>query len=109
MIENIDEIIPFSKRHKNETVRQIIRADSGYLKDLFLNDSRLVFSPECFKEICRLTAGHKDNWEKPNHPTPLVFQQYKPYKVSYLYDFNDEELLKTNNERLLNLNSYGNY
>lgn len=109
MIENIDEIIPFSKRHKYETVRQIIRADSGYLKDLFLNDSRLVFSPKCFNEICRLTAGHKDNWEKPKHPTALIFQQCKPYKVSYLYDFNDVELLKINNERLLNLNLYGNH
>lgn len=102
MIKSVDEIIPFSKRHKGETIRQIIRADSGYLKDLFTKDDRLVFSPECFDEICRLTAGHKDNWERPTHPTTSIFNQCKTYRVNYLYDFNDSKLLELNNTRLLN-------
>lgn len=100
MIKSVDEIIPFSKRHKDETVRQIIRSDSGYLKDLFLKDDRLVFSQECFKEICRLTAGHKDNWETPSNPTNSVFHRCKTYGVNYLFDFNKIELLQLNNERL---------
>lgn len=100
MIRSVDEIIPFSVRHKNETVRQIIRSDSGYLKDLFLKDGRLVFSRECFKEICRLTAGHKDNWETPNNPTSSIFHRCKTYRVNYLFDFNQEELLQLNEDRL---------
>lgn len=65
MITSLDIIIPFSRRHSDETIRQILRYDSGYLKDLFKKDDRLYFSDECFSEICILTKGHKDNWEKP--------------------------------------------
>lgn len=101
MIKSIDEVIPFSRRHKNETIRQIIRADSGYLKDLFIKDTRLFFSPECFDEICRLTAGHKDNWETPTNSMSPIFHQCKPYGVNYLFDFNQDELLQLNNKRLL--------
>lgn len=41
MIFEIDDIIPFVNRteHVNHTIRQIIRYDSGYLKDLFINDN----------------------------------------------------------------------
>ena len=49
MILEIDDIIPFSKRHKNETIRQIVRYDSGYLKDLFLKDESICFS----EDFCR--------------------------------------------------------
>lgn len=100
MITSIDEIIRFSKRHHNETIRTIIRYDSGYLKDLFLKDERLCFSPECFSEICRLTRGHKDNWEKPTHPTASIFDQLKTYTAPYLYDFNIGDLRIINEERL---------
>lgn len=55
MVLDIDSIIPFSKRHKGETVREIIRYDSGYLKDLMIKDDRVVFSDTCFNEIKRLT------------------------------------------------------
>lgn len=103
MIESIDEIIPFSRRHKGETIRHIIRYDSGYLKDLFKKNDRLVVSPECLSEIQRLTKGHKDNWEKPKEPTHCVFDGVKKYGESYLYDFNDEEIQNLNNERLRKL------
>lgn len=102
MIESIDEIIPFSNRHKGETIRMIIRYDSGYLKDLFLRDDRLYFSQKCFSEICRLTRGHFDNWEKPTNNHGSVFAGLKPYARPYLYDFNDESLRLLNEERLLN-------
>ena len=48
MVLDIDSIIPFSKRHKGETVREIIRYDSGYLKDLMIKDDRVVLSEACF-------------------------------------------------------------
>lgn len=100
MITSLDIKISFSKRHHNETIREIIRYDSGYLKDLFLKDDRIVFSPECFFEIKRLTAGHKDNWEKPQIKTSCIFDTLKPYATPYLYDFNDVILDKINTERL---------
>ena len=99
MIYELDNTIGFSKRHIGETIRQIIRYDSGYLKDLFLKDNRLVFSASCFEELCRLTKGHKDNWE-PTSKTSNIFQQLKPYASPYIYDFNDENLKDLNNKRL---------
>lgn len=104
VIKYIDDIIPFSKRHAGETIREIIRYDSGYLKDLFLKDESLCFSPECFKEICRLTKDHKDNWETPNKPGMSVFSKLKSYGVPYLYDFNEDKLYIINLSRLKDKN-----
>ena len=99
MIFEIDDIIPFSKRHKGETIRQIIRYDSGYLKDLFLKDKRICFSMNCYSDLIKLTQNHKDNWEKGND-TGNIFTQLKSYKTPYLFCFNDEKLRKINEERL---------
>ncbi len=99
MIESIDEKIPFSRRHLNETIRQIIRYDSGYLKDLFLNDERVVFSDECLSDLCRLTKGHKDNWETPSTQAKNIFDSLKSYRSPYLYDFNDTKIIKINKAR----------
>lgn len=100
MVLHIDTVIPFSRKYSGKTIREIIRFDSGYLKDLFKKDERLCFSEECFADICRLTAGHKDNWEKPSYPTSNIFHQIKPYGTPYLYDFNDEELIALNKLRI---------
>ena len=100
MIHSIDEIITISRQHPNETIREIIRYDSGYLKDLFIKNHKLVFSPECLSDIQKLTKGHRDNWEKPTRETPIIFKQFKPYSRPYLYDFNDEQIEMINNTRL---------
>lgn len=99
MINCIDNTIPFSIRHQGETIREIIRYDSGYLKDLFIKDERLCFSRECFAEICRLTKGHKDNWESSKY-SASIFSQLKTYATPYLYDFNEEALLELNEKRI---------
>lgn len=101
IIDNIDEKIPFSRRHRDDTIREILRADSGYLKDLFFKNEAIVFTTECLAEICRLTAKHKDNWEKPIIKSgQSVFAQLKPYGVPYLFNFNDEKLIAENESRL---------
>ena len=99
MIFELDDIIPFSLRHKGETIRQIIRYDSGYLKDLFLRDERVCFSVECFDELVRLTKNHEDNWEK-GRGTGNVFHQLKPYVSPYLFSFDDINLRMINEKRL---------
>lgn len=48
---NLDDVIEFSQKHSGRTIRQIIRYDSGYLKDLFVRDERVVFSEDCFKDL----------------------------------------------------------
>ena len=101
MIFEIDDIIPFSKRHKDETIREIIRYDSGYLKDLMIKDNRLVFSANCFNEIKRLTKNHSDNWKTPKKNNVSIFKKLKTYATPYLHSFNDSALENLNNERLL--------
>lgn len=100
MVFEIDDKIPFSNRHSDETIRQIIRYDSGYLKDLFLKDDRVVFSKFCLDKICRLTEGHFDNWEPPKQGASNVFLRCKSYATPYLYDFNNGELRDINENRL---------
>ena len=100
VIKTIDEVIPFSKRHPDKTVRMIIQYDSGYLKDLMIKDERLCFTKECFAEICRLTKGMYDNWEKPLIGDGCILRTAKRYSSPYLYDFNDPKLIALNEERL---------
>jgi hypothetical protein len=101
VISDIDTTIPFSKRHPDETIREILRYDSGYLKDLFLKDKSIVFTPECFAEIRRLTSNHVDNWETPpKKPGQSIFSQLKTYGSPYLFNFNDDDLVQENEARL---------
>ncbi len=104
-IFEIDDVIPFSKRHKGETIRQIIRSDSGYLKDLFIKDERVVFSEVCYSELKRLTNGFKDNWEKPSVNTGNIFQSLKSYRTPYPFDFNNDEIEEENRKRIKKLNA----
>ena len=98
LVYDLDDIIPFSVRHKGETIRQIVRYDSGYLRDLMRKDKRLIFSPKCLKELIKLTQFHKDNWENAN--TQNVFLGLKRYATPYLCSFCDEELIELNESRL---------
>ncbi|ROT16286.1 hypothetical protein EEL50_03460 [Muribaculaceae bacterium Isolate-105 (HZI)] len=101
LISDIDTKIPFSKRHPNETIREILRYDSGYLKDLFYKDEDIVFTRECLADICRLTAKHEDNWETPPAKSGLsAFSRLKTYGTPYLYNFNDEDIAMLNSLRL---------
>lgn len=102
MIFEIDDRIPFCRReeHKTHTIRQIIRYDSGYLKDIFEHDQRIIFSLECYEDLKRLTKGHRDNWEEPIKKTNLIFDALKHYRSPYLCDFNNAELENENFKRL---------
>lgn len=100
MIFELDDKIPFSKRHEGETIRQILRYDSGYLRDLMIRDNRVVFSVSCFSEIMRLTKSHYDNWEKPKNMKISILDKLKTYRSPYLYNFDDGTLEKLNKERL---------
>ena len=103
LVTSLDIRIPFSKRHPNETIRVIARYVSGYLKDLLVKDESFVFSLECYQELKALTLGHKDNWVKPDIATKSIFDSLKPYRVPYLFDFNNSEIEELNTLKLKNL------
>ncbi|TFD92176.1 hypothetical protein E2605_18910 [Dysgonomonas capnocytophagoides] len=100
MIFNIDDIIPFSKRHPRKTIREILLIDSGYLKDLIKKNSRVILSEECYQEAILITKGMRDEWVKPIGKTESIFDSLKPYTAPYGFDFNDEELITINRNRL---------
>ena len=106
IITSLDVCIPFSQRHPNETIRIIIRYDSGYLKDLFLKNKEICFTEDCLSELCRLTRGFHDNWEKPINPTSSIFYQVKSYRTPYQFDFNNNIIIEENSRRLKSHN-YG--
>ena len=91
MIYNIDDEIRSGGRHRGETIREIARYDSGYIKDRIKKDKSFVISGQCFGELAQITAGHRDNWEKPKSPIKNIFHAIKTYGGPYLYDFNEDK------------------
>lgn len=100
MIFELDDKISFSKRHKDETIRQILRYDSGYIKDLIMKNDEFALSKESFSEACRLTKGMYDNWKKPDAKTDSIFDSLKPYRSPYPFDLNDEMVIAENNRKI---------
>ena len=98
MVYEIDDVIPFSRRHRGETIRQIVRYDSGYIKHLIVKRSDFIISSSCYDELAQLTNGHKDNWVRPIHQTSIIFNGLKTYASPYLYDFKAD----MNSIRLIN-------
>lgn len=103
LVTTLDIRIPFSKRHPNETIREILRYDSGYIKDLLVKNETFVFSKDCFQELKTLTSGHADNWTMPPKPTSSIFDSLKSYATPYLFDFNNPDIEKLNNSKLSKL------
>ncbi len=101
MILEIDDVVP-NGRHKGKTIRQIVRYDSGYIKDAIIKRCDFIISKSCFEELAQLTKGHRDNWCKPTQSPNNVFYSLKEYASPYLYDFNeDKEGVRFINEQKL--------
>lgn len=102
MIFEIDDTIYFSKKYPGKAIKEIAKTDSGYLRDLMKKDERFILSEKCYQELMELTRGMYDDWKKPETPTDSIFDSLKPYTRPYGFDFNDEELIKLNRNRLSN-------
>lgn len=102
MIHEIDDVIECSRRHHGETIREIARYDSGYIKDLIKKNDKFVISETCLTELEKLTAGFRDNWTKPTKPTSNIFHNIKIYASPYQYDFGEdiENVKDINQQRL---------
>lgn len=91
MIYNIDDEIRSRGRHRGETIREIARYDSGYIKDRIKKDKSFMISGQCFVELARITAGCRDNWEKPKSSVKNIFHALKSYGTPYMYDFKEDK------------------
>lgn len=99
MIYNIDDTFP-SRKYKNKTIREVLKIDSGYIKDYLLRNKDFILSAECLLEAQKITKGNIDKaWVKPEK-AESIFDYFKPYRLPYDYDFNDKKIIETNNFKL---------
>lgn len=94
MIYEIGDTFP-SRRYIGETIGEVLRKDSGYIKDLIMKSDDFSLSDECMAEAIRITKGHRDTWTRPENPKD-VFDGLKKYGVPYGFDFNDDKIQEKN-------------
>lgn len=97
MIFEIDDRFPIygNWKYKGETIREVLHKDSGYVKDLIMKRDDFALSDKCFTEAMKITKGHHETWVKPDSPQ-TVFDELKPYKIPYGFDFYNEEVQEKN-------------
>lgn len=101
MIYDINDTFPIrgNWKYKGETIENVLKKDSGYIRDLIRLNKDFILSEDCMNEAKLITKGHKDLWEKPNNPQS-IFDTLKPYGVPYGFDFNNEEIQKINKQKI---------
>ncbi|NLO71866.1 MAG: hypothetical protein GX102_13160 [Porphyromonadaceae bacterium] len=81
-------------KYQDETVKEVLMKDSGYIKDLILLNEKFAISESCFEEAKELTKGFTDK------RSPEIINDVKQSKIPYDYDFNDQKLLEVNRSKL---------
>lgn len=89
-----------SWKYKGETIEEVLRKDSGYIKDLIMLNSNFCLSENGMREAQELTKGFYDKWAKPEQPTDNIFDSLRVYTKPYDFDFNNEKLINKNKENL---------
>lgn len=90
-------------RDKVYTIKDIAQIDSGYIKDVFLQYERIVFSESDFQILKNITRGQKEE----NVKREIQEIYYGVYHEPYLYDFNDNVLEVINRKRISYLENEG--
>lgn len=93
----INDIFPklCTWRYQEETVKDVLLKDSGYIKDLILLNENFVLSDAAYAEAVAITKGFTDtrNDDVLNDPA-------KRKKTPYDFDFNDEKVREINKSKL---------
>ena len=98
---NINDIFPLRWKYQGETIGDVLKKDSGYIKDLIRLHHSFCLSEECMAEAQKITKGFKDEWVKPQNPKTLL-DYAKPYGIPYGFDFNNEEIINFNRQKINN-------
>lgn len=84
-----------SWKYKNETVKEALIKDSGYIKDLILLNESFVLSEAALKEAMHMTKGFVDTRDAETLADPV-----KSKKTPYDFDFSDEKIIELNKMKL---------
>lgn len=102
---NLNYIFPTygNWKYKGETIEEVLKKDSGYIKDLIKLHPSFCLSEECMVEALKITKGHYDKWVKPTHTSQNIFEDLRLYKAAYDFDLNNEEILKINQSKIFEI------
>lgn len=89
-------------KYKGETLEEVLKKDSGYIKDLIKLHPYFCLSEECMLKAQQITQGFYDKWVKPEQISLNVFESLRAYRNPYDFDFNDEEVVRLNSLKLSN-------
>lgn len=99
---NINDSFPNNGnwKYKGETIKDVLKKDSGYIKDLIKKHKYFCLSEKCMLDAQEMTKGFYDKWTKPEKPTNNIFDSLRVYTAAYDFDFNNEEIVQLNNTKL---------
>lgn len=84
-----------SWRYQEETVREVLQKDSGYVKDLILLNENFALSEEAYSQAIEITKGFEDKRDDETLSNPS-----KRKKTPYDFDFSDEKIIELNKMKL---------
>lgn len=104
-IYNIDDEFDFGK-YKGKTIEDLLKENPGYVDWLIRNFRGFALSYDAFEQAKIITAGKRFSkeeaeFERRNKITVSILRNQKIYGWSY--DFNDEELIRINQQKILKL------
>lgn len=101
---NLNNTFPNSGnwKYKGETIEEVLKKDSGYIKDLIKLHPYFCLSEECMFEAQQITKGFYDKWVKPKQVSLNVFESLRVYGKPYDFDLNDKGVARLNNLKLSN-------
>ena len=82
-------------------VAAAVTAAASVAGRVFSLAASFCLSEECMAEAQKITKGFKDEWVKPQNPKTLL-DYAKPYGIPYGFDFNNEEIINLNRQKINN-------
>lgn len=84
-----------SWRYQEETVFDVLKKDSGYVKDLIMLNDKFALSESAYEAAKEITRGFTDNRDEE-----VLSDTKKVKNTPYDFDFNDEKIQVANNEKI---------
>lgn len=102
-IYNIEDVFEFG-RNKGKTIEELLKENPGYVDWVIRNVESFALSHNAFQQAKIITEGksfskEEAEFERRNKITVSLLRNQKIYGWSF--DFNDEELIRINQQKIL--------
>lgn len=104
-IYNIEDVFEFG-RNKGKTIEELLKENPGYVDWVIRNVESFALSHNAFQQAKIITEGksfskEEAEFERRSKITVSLLRNQKIYGWSF--DFNDEELIRINQQKILKL------